>query len=137
LVAKGVTLECSAPLNFFIANTVTQGQFTKDALKTFMALDDIDILSAIKRWQHHSDFVLSQLCDRILNRDLLKIDLKDKPIAPETFNSHFKAYQEKHKLTEEETAYLVFKGEIENKAYNQKYQNINILLRNGVVSDVS
>ena len=40
---------------------------------TFSELDDHDIYSCIKEWKNNSDFVLSTLCKKIINREPLKI----------------------------------------------------------------
>ena len=45
-------------------------------LETFSKLDDTDIVSAMKEWQYHDDFVLSNLCEMIINRNLLKNQTK-------------------------------------------------------------
>lgn len=137
LVNNGQKLQCSAPLQFFITEAVTLSHFGPEILLTFSQLDDIDVLSAIKSWQYHDDFVLSQLCKRILNRKLLKIELRNKRVNTAALQEQFIAFQQQHNLSDEEVSYFVFAGEIENKAYNQKEQNINILLRNGKVTDVA
>ena len=103
----------------------------------FASLDDTDILAAIKQWQHNTDFVLSKLCGMILNRRLLNIRLKDKPEKENKFQEIFEDFKAKYKLSDSETAYFVFRGIIENKAYNQHSQNINILRSNGKLMDVA
>ncbi len=137
LIASGERLEASEPLLFFMQNKINQENFDTSVLSRFALLDDIDILAAIKLWQHHKDFVLSQLCKRILNRDLLNIKLRNKPIKKEKFERHFQRFKKEHKLSDAETAYFVFLGKIENKAYNQQHQNINILRTNGKLTDVA
>ncbi|ASC69831.1 Deoxyguanosinetriphosphate triphosphohydrolase-like protein [Halomicronema hongdechloris C2206] len=42
------------------------------ALDTYLSGDDIVFLYHLHRWQHHSDPLLSDLCRRFLDRDLLK-----------------------------------------------------------------
>ena len=103
----------------------------------FALLDDIDILSAIKAWQHHQDFVLSGLCRMILNRKFLKIKLKNKPIKDAFFQDKFDAFRKKHQLSESEASYFVFRGEIENTAYSEDDQGIDIIKQNGELMDVA
>ncbi|WP_072992577.1 HD domain-containing protein [Pseudozobellia thermophila] len=128
---------CSEPLRFFMENKIARKDFDKNVLDTFAQLDDIDILSAIKVWQKSEDFVLSTLSTMLLNRRLLKVKLKNKPIAKAKIDKHFKRIREKYALSEQEAAYFVFTGEIENKAYDLGKQHINILRKNGKLVDVA
>ncbi|MCW5516709.1 HD domain-containing protein [Muriicola sp. Z0-33] len=137
LHSEGIRLSCSKPLQFFIENKITNENFDADKLKLFAQLDDVDILSAIKVWQFQSDFVLSSLSKMILNRELLKITIKDKPISDAKFRSHLDDFMDRHGLSAHEAGYFVFTGTISNKAYDQDYQNINILKGNGKIVDVA
>ncbi len=137
LYAAGASLECSKPLSFFIENKIVRSKFDEKVLGLFAQLDDVDILAAIKLWQHHTDFVLSTLCKMILNRILLKIKLKSHPIPAQKIHKHFERFKSKHHLTNEETGYFVFSGTIENTAYDEKERNINILRDNGKIVDVA
>lgn len=137
LHSEGIRLSCSEPLQFFIENKITNENFDADKLKLFAQLDDVDILSAIKVWQFQSDFVLSSLSKMILNRELLKITIKDKPISDAKFRSRLDNFMARHGLSVHEAGYFVFTGTISNKAYDQDYQNINILKGNGKIVDVA
>ncbi|MEX0289287.1 MAG: HD domain-containing protein [Flavobacteriaceae bacterium] len=137
LHSKGNKLACSRALQFFLDNKISKGDFDQGVLELFAQLDDVDILSALKLWQHHDDFVLSTLCSMLLNRRLLKIKLKNKPIKQAKIDQYFERFRSKFGLSEEEAAYFVFSGNIENKAYDQEIQNINILRANGKVVDVA
>ena len=130
-------LTASSSLTYFMDNVVTPENFNQEALQQFALLDDIDILSAIKQWQHHEDFVLSSLCKMILNRKFLRIKLKNKPVKDEFFHSRFDAFRSKYQLTEEEASYFVFRGEIENTAYSEGDPGIYILRNNGELMDVA
>ena len=79
LVEIGENLESSDALRFFMERKIDKDNFDKSVLNIFARLDDVDILAALKAWQDHPDFVLSQLCRMILERRLLKIKFKDKP----------------------------------------------------------
>ena len=109
----------------------------RKVLAIFAQLDDVDILSAIKLWQHQPDFVLSGLCKMILNRRLLKIRLKNKPIPQARIQQELEGFRSKYQLSEEEAGYFVFSGSIENKAYDEESQNINILRASGKIVDVA
>ena len=137
LIGKGEKFACSSPLLFFMENKIYKGNFNAETLNLFSQLDDIDILSAIKMWQNHSDFVLSKLCTMLINRELLTIKLKKNPINSEKLKKYFNKFKKEHKLSDEETAYFVFSGEIKNQAYNIDNQNINILRKNGKITDIA
>ena len=130
-------LPASKPLLYFMGKVVTPDNFDNEALEQFALLDDIDILSAIKDWQNHEDFVLSQLCKMILNRKFLRIKLKNKPIKDDIYQKQFETFRKAHQLTEEETSYFVFRGEIENTAYSEEDRAIYILKGNGELADVA
>lgn len=50
---------------------------------------------------------------------------------------YFDGFKKEYQLSDEETAYFVFSGEIENQAYDTENQNINILKKNGRLLDVA
>ncbi len=137
LLKKGVELDCRGPLLFFMTNKITKDNFDATVLEKFSKLDDIDVLAAIKLWQYHDDFVLSRLCQMVINRKLLKIKLKNKPIDITVFKGHFEVVKTKYRLSDEEAGYFVFTGKIENQAYDADRQNINILRKSGKITDVA
>ena len=137
LLAAGEKMEFNGALKFFMENKVPKEDFSQDKLDLFAQLDDVDILAAIKNWQNHTDFVLSKLCRMIIERRLLHVKLKNKPFNGDKLKKHFLNFKNQHQLTDEETAYFVFSGEIQNQAYNSKTQNINILRGNGRITDVA
>lgn len=137
LVLKGQSLVCSDALRFFLERKIDKDNFSNSILDIFAKLDDVDILAALKAWQDHPDFVLSRLCRMIIERRLLKIKLKDKPIDDGRTKKYRDRFKEKHNLTEHEAGYFVFTGTIENQAYDQELQNINILRKNGKLIDVA
>ena len=97
----------------------------------------MDILSALKEWQYVDDYVLSELCKMIINRKLLHIKVKNEAIGETKLKQKFEKIKTKHQLTNEETSYFVFKGVLKNKAYDREHQNINILRKNGKITDVA
>ena len=137
LLGKGMQIECSEALLFFMKNRVFENDFTAEVLDQFSHLDDIDILSALKQWQYHDDFVLSKLSGMIINRELLSIKMKNSPIASKKIEEHSVKFKNLYGLSEEETAYFVFTGKIGNRAYNSEFQNINILKKDGRLKDVA
>jgi hypothetical protein len=137
LIKEGESLASSEALYYFLSHHIVKDNFDKDILVKFSKLDDVDILSAIKEWQNADDFVLSELCTMIINRKLLHIKVKKEPINEAKFQSNFEKIKKQYHLSDEETSYFVFKGELKNKAYDRQYQNINILRKNGKITDVA
>lgn len=106
-------------------------------LEPFCLLDDYDVLFAIKSWIHHPDKILSTLCKNLINRNLLKVKYSGVEI-PEEFIKEKKSLAMQYlDINEEEAGYLVFSGEAQNKTYSKENEHINILLKDGLVKDIS
>lgn len=135
LLEMGKDLKGSEAFLFFLGQNTTIN-FSSQMLEKFAQLDDIDIMSAIKSWQFHDDFVLSKMCKMLLNRTLLNVKIKNKPIDPQKFEEKLNSVIQNQGITKEEAEYFVFGGEITNKAYSENHQTINILKKNGKVTDV-
>ncbi|RSK38700.1 HD domain-containing protein [Mangrovimonas spongiae] len=136
LKSQGVNLTASSALNYFLDHNISIENFDTKTLDTFSQLDDYDIVSAMKEWQFHDDFVLSNLCDMIVNRDLLKIKIKKKAIKLEKLDKQIDKLMNRYNITNHEANYFVFSGEITNQAYKSENQNINILHKNGKIGDI-
>ncbi|MDE3235168.1 MAG: HD domain-containing protein [Bacteroidota bacterium] len=136
LIKQGVEdLKTGGTIDFFLYEFT--GTMNRQSLHKFCELDDIDVSFAIKKWSHHSDKVLQLLCNRLLNRQLLKIKLQSDP-----FNAAF--VEEKRKeaaaelaLSEKEARYFVFTDEAINTMYKTHDEKINILFKDGSVKDIS
>ena len=136
LVQSGIQLEASKPLSYFLENKVTLDDFNAEVLQKFSYLDDYDVLSAIKAWQFHDDYVLSNLCRMIINRDLLKIKMLDEKPSKELVKTYKQKFIDLTKLSEKEATYFVFKGSIKNQAYNKQSEPIHIYKKNKTIEDV-
>ncbi|WP_172915962.1 HD domain-containing protein [Capnocytophaga canimorsus] len=137
LAQKGYRLEMSTALRFFVEHRITEKQFDKVLLDKYALLDDNDIISAMKEWQFHSDFVLSSLSKMLLNRDLPRVKLRKTSFEKEKIASRLQQVQQLYGISQQEAQYFVFSGEISNIAYNEKKQNIYILTKTGKILDVA
>lgn len=137
LVAQGVELPASNSLTFFLQNEIGLGDFSKEVLKTFSKLDDSDVLSAMKSWVEQEDFVLKNLCEMLLNRDLLKVKVKSKPFSQRKIEMKRNELIEYYGISKEEAFYFVFTGKMENQAYSMEKDTINLLRKNGKIVDVA
>ncbi len=126
-------------LNKFLQNNYKLEDFKGNdkLLEDFSRLDDIDIYTCIKSWSRDSDPVLSKMSNMILNRDLLKINIKDKPFTKSEINFKISEIQNFHKLSKDEINFFVFSDKVSNNLYSQKKEKINILLKNNKILDIS
>lgn len=136
LIGQGHRLHASGSLMYFLENKVTREDFNTETLHMFSRLDDNDVISAMKEWMYSDDFVLSNLCEMIINRNLLKVKIKKKKPSSEKLEKRSLALQKKYNISEKEASYFVFEGEIANLAYKKEKDNINILHKNGKINDV-
>lgn len=136
LIKNGMELKSSDALTYFLKQEITPKNFDEDVLEIFSKLDDFDVISAMKEWQNCDDFVLRNLSTMIIDRDLLKIKLKNQRPNPDNVQKRIEKLMEKQKITKEEAGYFVFTGEISNQAYQKDAQQINILMKSGRIKDI-
>jgi uncharacterized protein len=137
LYQKGIDIECSKPLYFFIKNKISLDDFTDEVLNEFAKLDDTDIIGAIKNWQYHDDFTLSELSRIIINRDLLKIQMGEDKFSSELIMKLSEDFAREKNISINESKYFVFKGKIKNQAYSKIAEPIRILQKDGYLEDVA
>ena len=113
------------------------GLFIQKNPDQFCLLDDYDILSSIKKWTNHSDAVLRGLCQRLINRKILKTRLELQAFDPQLIEGLQKKAAVKMGLTEEEAAWFVFTGIASNRMYNESNEPIKILFKDGTVKNLS
>lgn len=136
LLHKGIVLECSKPLKYFMEHKVTLENFSNDDLDTFAQLDDFDIVSALKNWLSHEDFILSSLSKMIINRDLSKVKLNSEKFPVEVLEAMTIRFAKQHNITQQEAKYFIFKGKIKNQAYSKDAEPIRILKKDKTIEDV-
>lgn len=128
---------CSPSLRHFLFDRDPSVPFDRRDLASFVQLDDIDILSALKQWTGSADPVLSRLSRMLLDRQLPTLKLQEEPFPQEELGRRRQKIEQLWGLSEEEAGYFVFTGEISNRAYNRDRQNINILMKSGRVLDLA
>ncbi len=137
LINEGKTLDCSPAFSYFLQNKINGENFDRGVLKTFSRLDDYDVISAMKTWLDHPDFVLRSLCEMLLNRQLLKVKFKKKPVPSLKIEKLIQRIQQEYNISEEEAQYFVFSGKVYNVAYSSGRDRIQLLHPNGKISDVA
>ncbi|MGI9137857.1 MAG: HD domain-containing protein, partial [Sediminibacterium sp.] len=135
LSQKDEAIKTGSVLDYFLGEFT--GKLADIDLNAYCQLDDTDILSAIKKWQHHSDPVISLLCNRILNRKSFKCKMQDKAISEREWNNAYQLVKAKFPMNEKDLSFLCFKGEATNTLYKNDSETIKILLKTGQISTIS
>jgi uncharacterized protein len=137
LFQKGIKIDSSKPLLFFIENKISLSDFDDVVLDKFAQLDDTDIIGSIKNWQNIEDYTLSSLCKMIINRDLLKIRMYEDKISKTVLAEMQDKFSSINNLGIEESKYFVFKGKIKNQTYSKIAEPIRILKKDNTIEDVA
>ncbi|MEX2511796.1 MAG: HD domain-containing protein [Cyclobacteriaceae bacterium] len=138
LQSSGISLKGSDELIYFLQqpNRLDRQAITSDFLKIFSSLDDFDIWGAIKLWKNQEDFILSEISNMFLTRNLFKIQMLNQPFPPGSLSKLKEVIQKKFSLTDEELNYFFSSGEISNYGYLAK-DKIWMLTKKGEVIDVA
>lgn len=139
LAQSGHKLFASPSFLLFLKNDFELSDFLSDdnLLEEFAQLDDYDIMGAVKVWQNDDDRVLSLLAKQLITRNLFKIEISTTPFTSDRINYELKQVQEQFKLTLEEAKHFIHTDVLRNNAYNEKKENINLLMKDGSIKDVS
>ena len=106
-------------------------------LNEYCNLDDTDILHAIKKWQHHTDPVLSILCKGLLNRKCFKCQIQAEPIEDTQWVNALNKTKSKYAFKDQDLSFLCFKGTVSNTLYKNDNETIKILLKSGEIANIS
>lgn len=136
LTQRGIVLPCSQPLLFFMQNKIAQEDFDSKTLNLFAQLDDYDIISALKMWQFHDDYVLKSLSSMIINRDLLKIKISEEKFTQEDVDALISKFIKLNGITYHDASYFVNRGKIKNQAYSKDSEPIRIYKKDKTIEDV-
>jgi HD superfamily phosphohydrolase len=145
VIAEGGELFCTPAFRMFLYNNYNKKDFekNKDLVNAFAMLDDHDVMSSIKVWINHPDFILSTLSDWFINRRLYTTKLQKEPFKQAKINQLIKSVKDKYKLSAKDVPYFVFSGEVENAIYKKDKistkvgGHINILYPDGKVTDIT
>jgi len=136
LTQKGIVLNCSESLLYFMNNKIELATFDNETLEKFANLDDFDIISALKSWINNDDFILSNLSKMIINRDLLKIKLNSEKFSKADLESIQLTFSKENQISIQDSSYFIFKGKIKNQAYSIQAEPIRILKKDNTIEDV-
>ena len=122
-------------LDYFLAHP--NPSLTEDNISRFCSLDDYDIMHAIKHWSKHSDPILSLLCNRLLNRQLFHCRIQAAPFSPDYLQQKQQELLQQYAINEADLHFVCFTGEATNTLYQLKDERIQVLFKDGTVTDIS
>ncbi|MFM9946033.1 MAG: HD domain-containing protein [Bacteroidia bacterium] len=136
LLASGKKLNTTDDLLYFL-KLPEPIKIDKQLLEIFNKIDDSDLIMNIKQWQNTNDFLLSKLCQSLINRKLPKIVIQNKAFYKSTIEAHkasvLKAIKQLDNVTID---YFVNTGTVKNEAYQTK-GTIKILAKSGELKDLA
>jgi HD superfamily phosphohydrolase len=124
--AGNMTMEISPSLSYFFSKDFSIQNFEDNdsCISNFIATDDTDIWVAIKYWSKSSDNILSNLCGRLLNRNLFKVRFDKQEIIDNAYEKLKSQYGYKYR-------YYLKKDKAVNHAYIQEKDDIIIAMKDG------
>ena len=128
LTHLGVSLPASDNLKYFLNKTHFESASEED-VRRFTELDDNDIIQAMKFWACHDDFVLSHLCQWVIERRFPKTIISSKPFTDEFVTAKINAANEKFSI--QSGAELVDHISLSVLPYNTEKQPIYLLQKDG------
>lgn len=133
LHSKGKTLTNQPNLNFLLNQLNISELHHARVLESFSSIDDTDILMACKEWTTSDDKILQKMCQMLVNRQLLRVELRNGKMDTAYLDYVKSQAQSQLKLSDEELAYYVLWGDVSNTTYQNEKSIIKILLKKGGV----
>jgi HD superfamily phosphohydrolase len=139
LALNGKQLFATPSLNHFLVKKISKDAFMNEDhhIEAFAGLDDADIMSAIKVWAGDSDYILSQLCRMLMQRNLYHVDITNEKPTEQLFEQLTDNALKKYPIVKEESGYFVFTDVITNNAYKPGDGSIRILMKDGTIQDIA
>lgn len=142
LLQNGHEVFASDSLNYFMKQSIL-GQDLIDnrdeILNHYIQLDDVDIMSSLKKWSSHDDKVLALISKGLVNRRLFRIEIQNVPfdddIVQQLRDNVRQALNDE--VTDEALEYLVFTGSESNRTYSKGKQEIKVSFKKGEVMPIS
>lgn len=138
LSQSGKEFHVTEEFEFFMKNQLSLEDFKRQPqlLENFLQLDDFDIWGAIKLWKKSDDYVLRNISQMFLTRNLFKINLVNEPFSQADLEQLKSQTRKKLAIPEEDLDYFFSSGTVSNYGYVAK-DRINILTKSGEVVDVA
>lgn len=139
LVQQGKQLFCPPALKYFLHNTIDRYWFQNhaEALTMYEQLDDTDIWCTLKVWQNSEDKILSLLAKDMINRNVFKVEVREKPVTEEEIYALKDNIAKHFSITFDDAKYLMSVNTIQKDMYDINDDKIAILYKNGTLKDIS
>lgn len=141
LVNSGVELFASPALKYFLYGAVGENSkfltHNSELLYWYAALDDSDLLSAIKVWTNSGDKVLSVLCECFANRQLFKGQLLESSLTEEEREALRNEYVARFGVSKADADYFFVEHVSTSNTYSENGEAIGILFKDGSVRDIA
>lgn len=144
LFNNGEKIYLAPALQYFFENNIESlenpdnNSINNTALLAFAKLDDNDLVVSIKEWQSHKDNVLSVLSKGLINRQLFKVTIQNRPFEDDTVEKLKKEIVQKYHVSDDEIDYFLISESVKNNAYSKNQgERINILGKNMTVEDIA
>lgn len=136
LISENKEVYLTKELKYFFTNPQIGNSDLITILNNFSAIDDTDILVLIKNWAKSNDKVLSELSNKLINRQLFKIEIQDEPFDQKKISELSEKASKLLNLNKSEVQYYVFTDHISKNAYSAFDDKIRILYKDGSLKDV-
>lgn len=139
LVQQGKQLFCPPALKYFLHNTIDRYWFQNhaEALTMYEQLDDTDIWCTLKVWQNSDDKILSLLAKDMINRNVFKVEVREKPVTEEEIYALKDNIAKHFSITFDDATYLMSVNTIQKDMYDINDDKIAILYKDGTLKDIS
>lgn len=128
LISEGKDLPASENLKYFLHKNQFESPTDED-IQRFTELDDNDVIQAMKFWTKSEDFVLSYLCECVIQRNFPKSIISSKPFDSEFINEKISKTNQIFNIKNGDE--LVDEISRSLLPYNSEKQSIYLLLKNG------
>ena len=124
LISQVRPLPATPALSFFLKHeSAFGGANDKDELlEQFGKLDDYDVMTAVKMWCDDPDFVLSTLCQRLVNRHLFKIEIAKEPFDPNYVDDILHRIAALYSISLYDASFMLLQGISSNHAYHPRHR---------------
>ena len=139
LTSQGKKLFATPCFQHFLTEVITKDDFINKPihLDQFSKLDDHDIFTSIKVWAQNDDFILSTLCQHLINRNLYRVEVSSAPPDAQQIAKLKHEIKSNLNLQDDELAYFVFTDTIKNNTYQTGNDSIKILMKSGKTQDIA
>jgi len=129
----------TASLEIFLKQDFNKKDFRNNSelIHLFSEIDDYDIYTCLKYWKKNEDFVLSELSKMMLNRNILKTKISKKDFSKNDKEKLIDNFCKFKKCSTKEAEYFIFSNKISNSTYNIQQSNINILMKDEKILDIT